>query len=112
MKIYQLHKYGGEWEDSFDYIVASFLKKEKAEKIMAELQEEDALLKERSDKCSDCPYLEDWSREDNKLLITKMKEYCRASNIHFDEDGEVRCDNYTAYWDNEYFEIKEVEVEE
>ena len=30
MKIYQLHEYGGQWEDSFDYIIDSYLKKERA----------------------------------------------------------------------------------
>ena len=31
MKIYQVHKSGGEWEDAYDYIVKSCLNKEKAE---------------------------------------------------------------------------------
>ena len=31
MKIYQLHKFGGEWEDSYDYIIGSYLRKERAE---------------------------------------------------------------------------------
>lgn len=41
MIVYQLHKCGGEWEDSFDYIIGSYLRKERAEeeKIKAETEE-------------------------------------------------------------------------
>ena len=42
MKIYQLHKHGGEWEDYRDVIIGSYLRKERAEeeKLKAEKEEE------------------------------------------------------------------------
>lgn len=30
MKIYQIHEYGGEWKDSYDFIVGSFVSRERA----------------------------------------------------------------------------------
>lgn len=43
MKIYQLHEYGGEWEDRYDYIIGSYLRKERAEeeKVKAEKMEKE-----------------------------------------------------------------------
>ena len=47
MKIYQIHEYGGEWEDKYDLIVASYLSKEKAiaEKERLEKEQEDFIKK-------------------------------------------------------------------
>ena len=41
MKIYQLHKYGGEFEEAYDYIIGSYFRKERAEeeKMKVELQD-------------------------------------------------------------------------
>ena len=45
MKIYQLHERGGEWEDYYDYIRGSFLRKERAieEKIKAEVKQKEEI---------------------------------------------------------------------
>ena len=42
MKIYQIHEYGGELEDKFDYIVGSYLSEERAiaERMKLEANEE------------------------------------------------------------------------
>lgn len=106
-KIYQIHEYGGQWEDSYDYIVGSYLSKEKAE------VEKDRLVKEEQDlldlytKCCNCPLYSD----------DKMKEYCDRyepfdKNKHsLDEfDGDEYCVNLAWYHDDSYFKIEEVEV--
>ena len=45
MKIYQIHDYGGEWEDRFDYIVGSYLSKEKADAEMEQLKSDEELAR-------------------------------------------------------------------
>jgi Na+/melibiose symporter-like transporter len=46
MKIYQLHKYGGEWEDAYDYIIGTYWLKKRAEeeKSKAEAKENASTL--------------------------------------------------------------------
>lgn len=51
MKIYQIHEWGGEWEDRYDYIVSSYLSKEKAEAEKERLEKEQAGIM----KCNECP---------------------------------------------------------
>lgn len=110
MKIYQLHEYGGEWEDSFDYIIGSYLRKERAEeeKVKAEAKENE--LAERGRKCNRCPFLEHlYANLDD--LIAKHSHYCSEVKLKDDEWG-ITCENYYSHWDESSFEIKEVEVEE
>lgn len=40
MKIYQIHEYGGEWEDKYDWIVGSYLSEERAMKEHMRLEKE------------------------------------------------------------------------
>lgn len=110
MKIYQLHKYGGEWEDSFDYIIGSYLRKERAEeeKTKAELKDEEN--RKLSRHCSNCPLTDGWSLNDE--VAKKCEKYCdKFKYVDMGDDG-FDCDNYTAYWCDVYFRIEEVEVEE
>lgn len=79
MKIYQIHEYGGQWEDRYDYIVASYLSEEKAIKEKERLEiEEEGLM-----KCSSCPlyFCEDDCDnnclECNKHRVEKAKSYCK-----------------------------------
>ncbi len=39
--IYQIHERGGEYEDRFDYVVGSYLHKEKAERELKRLVDEE-----------------------------------------------------------------------
>ena len=108
MKIYQLHKYGGEWEDAYDYIIGSYLRKERAEeeKIKAELQ--DKSDKELARRCSNCPLICSWGLDDE--VARKCAEYCdKFKYIDMGDDG-FDCGNYTTYWDEVCFRIEEVEV--
>lgn len=110
MKIYQLHKYGGEWEDSFDHIIGSYLRKERAaeEKIKAEAEEK--VLAERGRKCNRCPFLErPFAKIDD--MIIKHSHYCLEAKL-VDSSWGTYCENYDGHWDEATFKIKEVEVEE
>lgn len=110
MKIYQLHEYSGEWEDFRDYIIGSYLRKERAEeeKTRAELKAKD--ITEQGKKCIDCPFLEeDFSDIDD--LLARHSGYCSKVKLEQSDYG-MDCENYYVPWDEPSFEIKEVEVEE
>jgi hypothetical protein len=111
MIIYQIHGYSGQWEDYCDRIVGSYLRKERAEeeKIKAETKERE--LKEHNEKCFDCPFLGDFYSNLNNLLI-EYPDYCTKVAELTNDDGIIDCSHYCFHWDDETFEIKEVEVEE
>ena len=110
MRIYQLHKYGGEWEDSFDIIIGSYLRKERAEEEKAKAEAEEDRLIERSKKCNNCPFIEYPCGNLNNLLL-KYPDYCSEAKLEGDEMG-IYCENYYSNWDEATFEIEEIEVEE
>ena len=106
MKIYQLHKYGGEWEDAYDYIIGTYWLKKRAEeeKLKAEAKENE--LREQHNKCDNCPYLYDAYITNDELL-----SYCSKAKLEKNEyDNDIDCQNYTTHWDDAYFRIEEVEV--
>lgn len=110
MKIYQLHKYGGEYEDYRNIIIGSYLKKERAyeEKLKAEKEEEINRMHEK--QCRECPYM--GYIEDNALLANLMKQHCDHSDIHCDSDGELFCNAvYYRLIDCDFY-VEEVDVEE
>lgn len=110
MIIYQLHEHSGEWEDWHDYIIGSYLRKERAEeeKTKAELKEKE--LMKHSKKCWSCPFLEE-DFSDANVLLTKYSDYCSESKLENTDYG-INCGNYYSHWDESTFEIEEVEVEE
>lgn len=110
MKIYQLHEYGGEWEDYFDNIIGSYIHKERAEgeKRRAEAKEKEKF--EFSNRCQNCPFLGE-SYKDLATLIKLHYDYCDKAKL--EDDGEewgITCDNYYIQWDKSKFRIEEVEV--
>ena len=108
MKIYQLHRYSGEWEDYRDRIIGSYLRKERAEEEKAKAEAEERKLKEQSNKCYDCPYLYDSYLTNDELL-----SYCSMAKLEKNEyNDDIDCRNYMTHWDDNYFKIEEVEVEE
>ena len=111
MKIYQLHKYGGEWEDYRNYIIGSYLHKERAEEEMAKAQDEELQKIRFSKQCASCPWRED-DIEDNKTLADLMRQHCDYSDIRCDDEGELFCNNFYFHWIDNRFNIEEVEVEE
>lgn len=111
MKIYQLHKYGGQWEDAYDHIIGSYLRKERAEEAMAEKHASDRREAEYAEHCAMCPY---WNCEDESSveLRDKMLAYCDHSDIHCDCDGELICNASCLLYAYSNLRIEEVEVEE
>ena len=106
MRIYQIHKCGGQWEDSYDYIVGSYLKKERAEEEKVKLEAEEQELRDQSQKCNECPFLYDAFITNEELLA-----YCPQADLRKYGD-DLDCNNYFQLWDESYFKIEEVEVEE
>lgn len=108
MKIYQLHMYSGEYEDSYDHIVGSYLKRERAEEEKKRREATENKLFKIWQRCERCPFIgEDFI----KPLLAKYPDYCANHKLYEDEYG-IDCDNRCYYHAREYFEIKEVEVEE
>lgn len=112
MKIYQLHECKGEYEDYRDYIIGSYLRKERAEeeKAKAEAKEKEFIKQEK--KCQKCPF--HGSSEKLKDLLQKYPKYCSKLDLLEvdDDDCEIYCDNQAFRFDEATYYIKEVEVEE
>ena len=70
MKIYQIHEYGGFWEDRFDDIVGSYLSEEKALAEKERLEKEEGSYIKQMEKCSKCPL---YNRNRN---INDVGKYC------------------------------------
>ena len=110
MKIYQLHEYGGGWEDSYDRIIGSYLRRERAEeeKIKAEIKETE--LMEHGQRCKYCPFIEEIFI-DLESLTSEYPDYCKEAKLENGDYG-INCENYYVHWDESSFGIEEVEVEE
>ena len=115
MKIYQLHEYGGEYEDSYDRIIGSYLRKERAEEEKAKAEVKEKELREHHNRCSRCPLIDDDCECDPAVSIEELLNqhvyYCNEPKLYKHEYG-VDCENYYLHWDESRFYIKEVEVEE
>ena len=112
MKIYQIHEYGGEWEDAYDYIVASYLSEDKA------LAEKERLEKENAEmiKCNDCPLyycpsecdLKCGSKECDKQAVNSTKKYC--NDYEPERKYKRECKNHSFNFRDSLFKIEEREV--
>ena len=111
MKIYQLHEHGGSYEDYYNNIVGTFLRKEKAEevKLLAEITE--LKLRERGARCMQCPYCAAMF-ENMEQMLSEYPDYCEDLELMFDDDGYAYCPNWTVKWEDSEFYIKEVDVDE
>ena len=108
MKIYQLHEYGGQWEDAHDFIIGSYLKREDALEAKWNAQLEEKLLIEYSERCEDCPFIGEPAYD---FMECGFPNYCSEMELEETEHG-FDCKNYYYKWDESSFEIVEVEVEE
>lgn len=109
MTIYQLHECGGEYEDYYNRIIGTYLRKERAEEEKAKAEAKEKELVEHSRKCNHCPFLEfDLSMDE---LFSLYSEYCSEAELEEDKYG-LECENYYSHWDESSFYISEVEVEE
>ena len=111
MIIYQIHEYSGEYEDYRDYIVGSYLNKEKAIAKMKELQWNDREKWTQAALCSECPIIDEDEMEDLDTVLKECSKWCGNAKIIKDRFG-YDCENYQYYWDEATYDIKEVEVEE
>jgi len=108
-KIYQIHAFGGQWEDAYDYIVSSHLRPERAEEVMQELIEEQASYGD----CRDCPAIFYGCDSEEALKYCSKYEPFDETKHVWDEIDDERCVNYDwNYGEPSQFRIEEVEVEE
>ena len=108
MKIYQLHKYGGEFEEYYDDIIGTYLRKERAEDERNKAYDEHEQLRKQWRYCARCPLCDDWYLNDKTK--EKCKQYCeKFKPVEFGFDG-FTCDNYVGRWEEAYFRIEEEEV--
>ena len=110
-KIYQIHERSGAYEDRFDHIVGSYLRKEKAER---ELEKFNDALNERHaryQKCSNCSAQFGCSASE----IDRIREGCDHFSAE-DEDDESFigfCKNAVCSYDRDTrYGIEEVGVDE
>lgn len=112
MKIYQIHEYGGEWEDKYDYIVGSYLSEKKAIIKKEQLEKEEKIRQ----KCNSCPLYYCQEECDNNCdgcldrSIQKIKTYCNKYEPFNKKEGSMKCINFTHNYEESYFRIEEVEV--
>lgn len=114
LTIYQIHEMSGDYEDYQDTIVGSYLRKERAEEVIKTLRDKEDKRRARALKCQNCP-VHDY--DCNNYLV--ISEYCEDFDDAYEQgdDGEEQlfCKNeyysYSAY-DDVYYEMQKVEVEE
>ena len=110
MTIYQLHEYGGEWEDKYDYIIGSYLNKARAKEEKAKAEQAEVLRQEQSRKCAECP-LCNYYFDDKEAVFEACAKYCdKFSQQDYESRG--GCSSYHCQWDANLYRIETVEVEE
>ena len=110
MTIYQLHEYGGEWEDKYDYIIGSYLNKVRAEEEKVRAEQAETLRQQQSRKCADCP-IGNFYFDDAEAVAEACAKYCDQFSRNDYENG-MDCRNYHCQWDANLYRIETVEVEE
>ena len=107
--IYQIHEKGGEYEYRFDYIVGSYLHKEKAERELEKFN--DALNKRhaRYQKCSNCSAQFVCSVDE----IDKIRKRCDRFASGDYESSILFCKNAVDSYDESVrYEVEEVDVDD
>lgn len=110
MTIYQVHEYGGDYDYPYNYIIGSYLRRERAEEEKLKAEVVNQRLIERSKKCIRCPFVENSFHSIDEALA-KHSNYCSEAKLEQGEYG-IDCENYSVCWDENHFDIEEVEVEE
>lgn len=107
--IYQIHEKGGEYEDCFDHIVGSYLRKEKAER---ELEKFNDALNERHaryQECSNCSAQFGCSADE----VDKVRKRCDRFASEDYESFIWFCKNaMDSYDESVRYEVEEVDVDE
>lgn len=97
MKIYQIHKCAGMYEDYLEKIVGSYINKKKAEKMLLDFQKSEAAKQAQIEKCQ------------NYTINDKI--FCEDLKKEKLEDEETWPENYFYYRDPVYYKLEEVEVD-
>ena len=108
-KIYQIHERGGKYEDYFDYVVGSYLHKERAQRELKKFN--DALNERyaRYQKCSNCSAQFGCSVDE----VDKIRENCDSFAAEDYESFIWFCKNAVrSYNEDVRCEIEEVDVDE
>lgn len=111
MKIYQVHEHNGQWEDYRDYIVGSYLSKERAIAEKEQLEKEEKDMLEWSLRCHECPLHISYDEDiDINKYCNKYEPFDPSKHNLDDYYGDEECVN--EYWnhDDSWFTIEEVEV--
>lgn len=99
MKIYQVIEFSGEYEDYYEFVIGTFLNKEKATIKMNNQIEKQKSLEKKYKKCMECEFDE-----------TRLNKECFK---HFYDEGitfeDYHCDN-CIYVEEKDYKIKEFEV--
>ena len=111
MTIYQLHEYGGEWEDKYDYIIGSYLRKERAEEEKMRAEQAEILRQQQAKKCADCPLCNEFYFDYFEDVAKACARYCDKFDRNDFKNG-MSCNNYHCQWDSNLYRIEPVEVEE
>lgn len=110
MKIYQIHEYGGDWEDYRDHIVGTYLLKDKAIKEKERFEKEEEIRQ----KCYYCPlYYCDIDCDNDceeciKTQVDRAKIYCNR----YEPFDDIKCVNCCHNFTDLNYRIEEVEVVE
>lgn len=116
MKIYQIHEYGGEWEDKYDCIVASYLSEERAIAEKERLEKENEEFIKQLEKCCECPlynrFRYDIGNNDDIIKYCNNYEPFKEGIHNPDEYDDDLCINRicSSFYDNAYYCIEEVDV--
>lgn len=111
MLIYQIHEYGGQWEDSFDRIVGTYLHKDRAELEMQKLVDAEKICQELYEKCQNCPIGDLDLQEDTfEEMRHACSTYCGHSQIYEEQYG-CGCENEAVWREEAYYYIEEVDVD-
>lgn len=106
LKVYQIVRAVGCYEDYHEYIVGTYLHKQKAESELARMKAE-------VPDCDECPYSEEYQDKPIETDCPHHKPYnYREYNNWEDDDDAYTCKNCIDPYDAPSFRIDEYEVDE
>ena len=110
MKIYQIIKAVGCYEDYHKYVQATYLSKERAENELAR-------LKASVPDCDECPYSSEYQYKPIETDCPHHKPYNFTFGEYYEEDDEdnenvYTCENCVDSYDAPSYSIEEFEVDE
>lgn len=100
MVIYQIHEYGGAYEDSFDILRGTYFNKKNAQKKLHELTNEFGALMKQVEKCRKCSELSLREREKRSCFLGD-DGYCENEPDYFSETDTTGYEIVTVETDDE-----------